>query len=262
MLTWHLGRFHEVVGDRFVVAPLSEKVPTVHGKAHQLLHPNDNAPRRAARSTIKTMTRANIDTLIRDLVQYYWGDDVGDAPKQPGVYAWYIPFFASNYESVGKCFASIEERLSQFAALTELSGRVGNTQVTFRQSNSGEDWESRIPGDGDLQMTSTAIEAFANQITPLSILAAPIYIGKATGKNGLRGRLQSHISGKLRVQNGDPYLGSFAARVEHILNEPSQLKQCIVACMPFSNVSNADRLIGEIEHFLIRSVTPSQSKRG
>lgn len=208
------------------------------------------------------MQHANIDSLIRESFQWYWGDDVDEAPDKPGIYAWFIPHAPTTYETLGKCFASIEDSVKQFTKLTELTGRVGITEVSLKQSTSGENWEARIPPTGAWDLTDTQTEDIANKLLPLSILAPPIYIGKATGKEGLKQRLRAHVTGKIQIDPQDPYLGSFAARVEHLMNNPSQLKKCIVACIPIVELPNNDQLIREIEHFLIRSLRPSLSKRG
>jgi hypothetical protein len=203
----------------------------------------------------------NIDALIKHSFSFYWGSEVDEAPEEGGVYAWFLPNIGGPSVSLGKLFATVQKNVDQFSKLTEVVGRVGTTRLAIRQSTGSEDWEGRIP-DSDWPLARTQVECIGNLLLALSIFSPPIYVGMASGEGGLRQRLRQHIDGQYAVYEGDPYLGSFAARVTHLMNDRRTLKRCIVACLKISGFPKNSNLIREIEHFLIQSIKPTQSKKG
>ena len=79
--------------------------------------------------------------------------------------------------------------------------------------------------ESDWPLSRTQIESAGNLLfMALSIFSPPIYVGMAAGQGGLRQRLKQHVDGQYQVLDGDPYLGTFAARVTHIMNDPRVLK--------------------------------------
>lgn len=203
----------------------------------------------------------NIHSLIQHSITFHWGDDVDDAPEEPGVYAWFLPNLGSPSGTLGKLFASIQKQLDQLSTLTEVVGRVGTSRLSLRQSVGTEDWEKRLP-ESEWSLSRSQVENVGNLLLALSIFSPPIYIGMAAGQRGLRQRLKQHVEGQYQVLEGDPYLGTFAARVTHLMNDPRVLKKCIVACVKVNGFPNNEQLVREIEHFLIQTLKPTQSKKG
>jgi hypothetical protein len=142
-----------------------------------------------------------------------------------------------------------------------VTGRVGTSRLSIRQLVSTEDWEERLPEE-KWPFSKSEVERVSNLLLALSIFSPPIYVGMAAGEGGLRQRLKQHIDGQYVVTPGDPYLGTFAARVTHAMNDQRILKTCLVACLKISGFPNNAQLIREIEHFLIQSLKPTQSKKG
>lgn len=184
-----------------------------------------------------------------------------EAPEEPGVYAWFLPNQGGPSGTLGKLFSSIQKQLDQSSTLTEVIGRVGTSQLSLRQSVGTEDWEDRLP-ESDWPFSRSQVESVGNLLLALSIFSPPIYIGMAAGQGGLRQRLKQHVEGQYQVLDGDPYLGTFAARVTYLMNDPRVLKKCIVACVKISGFPNNQQLVREIEHFLIQTLKPTQSKKG
>jgi hypothetical protein len=207
------------------------------------------------------MYRPNIDALIKHSISFYWGGDVGEAPEESGIYAWFLPNHGSPSLSLGKLFASVQKQLDQFSTLTEVVGRVGTSRFAVRQSVSAEDWEQRLPVN-KWPITCAQVESVGNLLLALSIFSSPIYVGMAAGQGGLRQRLKQHIDGQYQVLDGDPYLGTFAARVTHLMNDPRVLRKCVVACVKVASFPDNDAIIREIEHFLIQTLKPTQSRKG
>lgn len=203
----------------------------------------------------------NIQALIQHSMAFYWGDEVNEAPEEPGVYAWFLPNQGSPSETLGELFASIQKQLDRSSTLTEVVGRVGTSHLALRQAVGAEDWEQRLP-KSEWPLSRSQVEDVGNLLLALSIFSPPIYIGMAAGQGGLRQRLKQHVEGQYQVLDGDPYLGSFAARVTHLMNNPRVLKKCIVACVKITGFPQNEKLIREIEHFLIQTLKPTQSKKG
>lgn len=203
----------------------------------------------------------NIHALIQHSISFHWGVDVDDAPLEPGVYAWFLPNHGGPAGTLGKLFASVQKQLDQSSALTEVVGRVGTSQLSLRQAVGSEEWETRLP-ESDWSLSRSQVEHVGNLLLALSIFSPPIYIGMAAGQGGLRQRLKQHVEGQYQVLDGDPYLGTFAARVTYLMNDPRVLKKCIVACVKITGLPNNAQLIREIEHFLIQTLKPTQSKKG
>jgi hypothetical protein len=203
----------------------------------------------------------NIDALIKHSISFHWGEDVSDAPEDPGIYAWFLPNSGGMHSTLGKLFASVQKQLDQTSALTEVTGRVGTSRLSIRQLVSTEDWEERLPEE-KWPFSKSEVERVSNLLLALSIFSPPIYVGMAAGEGGLRQRLKQHVDGQYVVTPGDPYLGTFAARVTHAMNDQRILKTCLVACLKISGFPNNAQLIREIEHFLIQSLKPTQSKKG
>jgi hypothetical protein len=203
----------------------------------------------------------NIDALVKHSISFHWGVEVDDAPEDPGIYAWFLPNHGGPTANIGSLFSSVQKQLDQASALTEVFGRVGTSRLSFRQAVGSEDWEKRLPEE-EWPYSRSQVEQVGNLLLALSVFSPPIYIGMAAGQGGLRQRLKQHIEGQYQVLDGDPYLGTFAARVTHIMNDPRVLKKCIVGCMKVTGFSNNSQLIREIEHFLIQTLKPTQSKKG
>ncbi len=203
----------------------------------------------------------NIDVLIKHGISFHWGEDVDECPEEPGIYAWFLPNMGGPSKSLGALFASVQKQLAQTSSLTEVVGRVGTSQLSLRQSVGEEDWEARLP-ESEWPLSRSQVENVGNLLLALSIFSPPIYIGMAAGQGGLRQRLKQHVEGQYQVLDGDPYLGTFAARVTYLMNDPRVLKKCIVACVKISGFPNNQQLVREIEHFLIQTLKPTQSKKG
>lgn len=206
------------------------------------------------------MYQPNIHALIQHSITFYWGSDVDDAPEDPGVYAWFLPNQGSPSGTLAKLFNSIQKHLDHSSTLTEVVGRVGTSQLSLKQSVSAENWDARLP-EPEWPLSRSQVENVGNLLLALSIFSPPIYIGMAAGQEGLRQRLKQHVEGQYQVLDGDPYLGTFAARVTHLMNDPRVLKKCIVACVKISGFPNNQQLVREIEHFLIQTLKPTQSKK-
>jgi len=203
----------------------------------------------------------NIDALIKHSISFHWGDEIADAPEDAGIYAWFLPNIGGSVSSLGKLFNSVQKQLNQSSTLTEVIGRVGRSRFAVRQSVSTEDWEERL-SDAEWPLSRTQIETVGNLLIAISIFSPPIYIGMAAGQGGLRQRLRQHVDGQYQVIDGDPYLGTFAARVTHLMNDPRVLRKCMVACVKVAGFPDDRKLIREIEHFLIQTLKPSQSIKG
>jgi hypothetical protein len=203
----------------------------------------------------------NIDALIKHSISFHWGENVAEAPEEPGVYAWFLPNLGSEFQSLGALFSSVQRRLDRTGALTEVVGRVGASHLAIRQAVGAENWEARLPA-AEWPLSRNQVEGAANLLLALSIFSPPIYVGMAAGQEGLRQRLRQHVEGQYRVVDGDPYLGSFAARVTHIMNDSHTLKRCLVACVRVTGFPDNQLLIRELEHFLIQTLKPTQSRKG
>jgi len=210
----------------------------------------------------------DLNKLIPNTLKFFWGKDWEDAPESPGIYAWFIPFKAHDQRTLAEWFTSLDANIETFSQLTRLTGRVGCIDISITtSSHGGEDWNSRLEGRDERNLSTQAIETLADLVLALSIFSTPIYVGKACGKGGIRGRLSDHINGRFRLTPDDPYLGTFASRVAHLLENKDSLRDCIVACLPISSVPDTTpeltrNFIGHLEHFLHRSLKPAQSKRG
>lgn len=203
----------------------------------------------------------NIDTLIKHSITFHWGSEVAESPEEVGIYAWFLPNLGGPSATLGKLFASVQKQLDQTSALTEVTGRVGTSRLSIRQSVGAENWESRLP-ETEWPFSRIQVENVANLLLALSIFSPPIYVGMAAGQGGLRQRLKQHVEGQIQVLDGDPFLGTFAARVTHIMNDPRVLKKCVVACVKVSGFPDNAKIIREIEHFLIQTLKPTQSIKG
>jgi hypothetical protein len=206
------------------------------------------------------MHTPQIDRLIKRSINFCWGSDVDDTPEEPGVYAWFLPFRSSDFTDLPRLFESARSNLESKAALTRVGGKIGASFIEFQQA---------VPAKEDLRplsvpenpLSRSQMEQIGDFLLAFSILSPPIYVGMAAGERGLRQRLKQHVSGNFVIAQDDPYLGSFAARVTHIINDPRYLPQCIVAYASLNNLPEKAIASRWLEHFLINQVNPNLSIR-
>jgi len=194
----------------------------------------------------------NIDALIKHGISFDWGE-IAESPEEPGIYAWFLPNLGGPSPTLGKLFAPVQKQLDQTSALTEVTGRVGTSRLSIRQSVSAEKWEARLP-DTEWPFSRIQVESVANLLLALSVLSLPIYIGMTEGQNGLRERLRRHIDGRFIVSAGDPLLENCASKSARILNNPRTLKKCVVACVKITGFPDNAKIIKEVGGFLITNL--------
>ena len=103
----------------------------------------------------------NIDALIKHSISFHWGENVSEAPEEPGVYAWFLPNLGSEFQSLGALLSSVQKRLDRTGALTEVVGRVGSSHLAIRQAVGSEDWEARL-AEQEWPLSLSQIESAAN----------------------------------------------------------------------------------------------------
>jgi len=202
------------------------------------------------------------DDTIKGAIFYTNASNLEDVPDCAGVYAWYLPLRGDDSDDLLKFLSSLESNASKLvpASQIEASGQQRKL-VVERNPPSFDMASSEIRRLADA-CDSQDVQRLSSLVSKLAFLMEPIYVGMTTENNGLKSRLQQHLMSVNSFDEDSNWSGSFRTRIAKILGEKDMLRKCLIAYIPIKeNIygPNAARLI---EHILIRTIRPAQSKRG
>ncbi len=185
-----------------------------------------------------------------------------DIPELPGIYAWYLPMRGDDGSDLPAFLRSLEKSVSHYAPVTMLEGNGAQRRIQIERNVPEFDVSSAPLQRLTESIGSSQVQQISKLVLMLSFLTEPFYVGMTDSSNGLRNRIQQHLQSVKSFDEDKRWTGSFRTRIAHVLGEKEALKRCLVAfvTLPEELVgTDATRLL---EHILIRTVCPSQSKRG
>lgn len=185
-----------------------------------------------------------------------------DIPELPGIYAWYLPMRGDDGSDLPAFLRSLEKSISHYAPVTKLEANGAQRRIQIERNVPEFDVTSAPLQRLTESLSSSQVQQLSKLVLMLSFLTEPFYVGMTDSSNGLRNRIQQHLQSVKSFDEDKQWTGTFRTRIAHVLEEKEALKRCLVAF-----VTLPDELVGTdaarlSEHILIRTVCPSQSKRG
>jgi hypothetical protein len=202
------------------------------------------------------------DKTLKNTIGFASASDLSEVPSEPGIYAWYLPLKGDDSGSLLNYLNSLQNGIEKMTPATEVSGTGRQRRFTVSRNppyfKIGSEYIQKL----DSEINNAGVQKIANTILLLSFFTEPIYIGMTKANEGLNIRLKQHLQNVKSFDDNEQWNGKFSSRIATVLDDPKILKQCFIAFMPISDEDlneNAPRLI---EHILIKTISPSMSKRG
>lgn len=202
------------------------------------------------------------DADLKKRFGFVKASDIDDIPDLPGIYAWYLPMKGDDGGDLAHFLKTLEKSISHFSPVTKIE--ADGTQRKIQIERNVPEFDLSISPIQRLSASlgNSQIQQVSKLVLMLSFLTEPFYVGMTDTSNGLKNRIQQHLMSVKSFDDDKRWTGAFRTRIAHVLSEKDALKRCLVAF-----VTLPDELIGTeasrlLEHILIRTVCPSQSRRG
>lgn len=152
--------------------------------------------------------------------------------------------------------------MERSAPATEVSGKGRQRHFSVRRNSPLFKLDAETILKLDSELTSSSLQILSKLVLFLSFMSEPIYIGMTKGAEGLRGRLTQHLAAPKDFDDNAEWNGAFNSRIAATLDDPSYLKQCLIAYLPVPTEELGDDTPRIIEHILIKTICPALSRRG
>lgn len=188
--------------------------------------------------------------------------EIEDIPETPGIYAWYLPMKGDDGGDLAFFLSSLERSISKFSPATRLEAEGTQRRIQIERNHPAFDLQLSAIQRLSASLSNSQIQQLAKLVLMLSFLTEPFYVGMTDASNGLRGRIQNHLQCVKTFDDDSGWTGAFRTRVAQILGEKEALKKCMIAFVTLPDDLAGTEAPRLLEHILIRTVRPSQSKRG
>ncbi len=202
------------------------------------------------------------DSDLKQRFGFAKASDTDEIPDLPGIYAWYLPMRGDDGGDLTHFLKTLQSTISRFASVTTLEANGTQRSVQIERNTPEFQFDSDAVMKLATVLTTSQVQQVARLTLMLSFLSEPFYVGMTDFSNGLQSRIRQHLVSVKTFDEDKHWTGSFRTRIAHSLREKDALKRCLVAfvTLPDDLIEvGASRLL---EHIIIRTVRPSQSKNG
>lgn len=202
------------------------------------------------------------DSDLKQRFGFAKASDTEDIPDLPGIYAWYLPMRGDDGGDLMHFLKTLESTISRFTSVTTLEANGTQRRVQIKRNTPEFQLDSDAVMKLATRLSASQIQQVARLTLMLSFLSEPFYVGMTDASNGLRSRIRQHLVSVKSFDEDKQWSGSFRTRIAHSLNEKDALKRCLVAFVTLPDELAEVEASRLLEHILIRTVRPSQSKKG
>jgi hypothetical protein len=202
------------------------------------------------------------DLDIKARIGFARASDIEDMPESPGIYAWYLPLRGDDGGDLITFLKTLEKNTELYTPVTNLAATGTQRQIQIERNPPRFEYDSPTLQRLASTTSSHQIQSIANIVLMLSFLSEPFYIGMTDSSFGLRGRIKQHLASVNLFDADNSWTGAFRTRVAKTLQQKDALKRCLIAYFTLPEELESGEAARLLEHILIRTIKPAQSKRG
>mgnify|MGYP006428072441 CR=1 FL=1 len=202
------------------------------------------------------------DASVKNTFSYAMASDIEDVPDCAGIYAWYLPLLGDDSSDLIRFLTSLQNNSIKYSPASKIEADGQQRRVTVERKPANFDLQLEMIQRMASDMSSESVQKLSAFVMRMAFISEPIYVGMTTASNGLKSRLKQHLQSVKTFDTDNKWSGSFRTRVAYELKDKDSLKKCVICYMPLDDTLLGTDVTRILEHILIRTVRPAQSKKG